>query len=159
MKLTSKPVFALVALLSFLTLEACGTIQKLSGKDKNPPDEFAVVKRPELIMPPEYNLTPPSPGEINPQELAASVETLRALFPDNPDITPEISRGEAALLRSIEAQSLSDVRSELTETDSNIVEKGTVLEDIIGIEERSGAPDGSSISHLSSDPVNEGGGL
>ena len=159
MKVTSKTVFAIISLLSFVTLEACGTVQKLAGRDKNPPDEFAVVKRPELIMPPEYNLSPPSPGEINPHELAASTETLRALFPDNPNITPQISKGEAALLRSIEAQSLSDVRSELTDPDSGIVEKGTVLEDIVGIEERSGAPDGSSISHLSSEPVNEGGGL
>jgi len=157
MKFASKPVIIATALLSFVALEACSTVNKLAGRDKNPPDEFAVVNRPELIMPPEYSLAPPAPGETNPQDLAASVETLRALFPDNPDVVPAISRGEAALLRSIEAQPLSDVRSELADEDPGVVEKGTIMEDIVGIEERSGSPDGSSITHLDSEPLNEGG--
>lgn len=157
MKVNLKPIVWIIVLLSFVSLEACSAVRKVSGKDKSPPDEFAVVKRPNLIVPPEYNLKPPTPGETSPQELAASAETLRALFPDNPNVKPEISRGEAALLRSIEAQSLSDVRTELTEQDPEVVEKGTVMEDIVGVEERSGSPDGSSITHLQSEPVNEGG--
>lgn len=141
-------------LLPIFTLGACGTIQNISGKSKNSPDEFAVVTQPPLIMPPDWTITPPAPGEAVPQRLASSVETLRALFPDDPDVIPQASLGEAALLRSIEARPLADVRSDL-HGETDITEKGTLLEDINSIDERTGSPDGTSIEHVSSEP--EGG--
>ena len=43
-------------------LSACGGSDSL-GYGKNAPDEFNVVKRPPLIMPPDYNLRPPGSGK------------------------------------------------------------------------------------------------
>lgn len=42
-------------------LAACGL-----GYNKNPPDEFNVVRRAPLILPPEFNLRPPSNNQTAP---------------------------------------------------------------------------------------------
>jgi len=134
-----------------LALGGCGTLKKISGKGKYAPDEFAVVTRPPLTLPPEYSLEPPAPGEPSPQDLASSVETLRALFPGREDVKPQVSLGEAALLRSIEARPLADVRPSVG-SETKTTEKGTLMEDIVTIDERENSPDGSSIEHVSSEP-------
>ena len=42
------------------------------------PDEFAVARNPELIVPPDFSLTPPSPGEADPgaDPRAAALQAL-----------------------------------------------------------------------------------
>lgn len=51
-----------------LTLTACGqgTVQSALGMGKRSPDEFSVVSRAPLILPPDYGLRPPGPGESGP---------------------------------------------------------------------------------------------
>ena len=149
-----RTVVSILFLIPMLTLGACGTLKQITGLAKNSPDEFAVVTSPPLILPPDYTLTPPEPGESRTQDLASSAETLRALFPNNPNITPEVSSGEQALLNSIEAQALSDVRSNINDG-TEVTQKGTLLEDIVELEEREDGPDGARIDHVSSEE--EGG--
>ncbi|MDX1974602.1 MAG: DUF3035 domain-containing protein [Rickettsiales bacterium] len=52
-------LFSLAGLLS-----ACsgGTVKETLGIDRKPPDEFRVVTRPPLSVPPEFNLRPPASG-------------------------------------------------------------------------------------------------
>ncbi len=52
-----------------LALSACagGSVQQALGMGKRSPDEFAVVSRAPLIMPPEFDLRPPEPGARGPQ--------------------------------------------------------------------------------------------
>jgi hypothetical protein len=52
----------------FLTLAGCarGTVQDALGMGKRSPDEFAVVSRAPLILPPDYGLRPPDPGQSRP---------------------------------------------------------------------------------------------
>ena len=45
---------------------------------------------------------------------------------------------------------LADIRSNVSDG-TEVVEKGTLLEDIVGIEEREDGPDGSSIDHIASE--------
>ena len=54
--------------LGALALSACagGSVQKTLGMGKQPPDEFAVVSRAPLIIPPDFNLRPPEPGATRP---------------------------------------------------------------------------------------------
>ena len=54
-----------VLVTMFLTLAGCGrgTVQDALGMGKRSPDEFAVVSRAPLILPPDYGLRPPDPGE------------------------------------------------------------------------------------------------
>ena len=51
-----------------LTLAGCGpgTVQGALGMGKRSPDEFAVVSRAPLILPPDYGLRPPAPGQSGP---------------------------------------------------------------------------------------------
>ena len=51
-----------------LILTSCGEAKKQLGFDKQAPDEFTVVTRAPLNMPPDYNLRPPQPGAPQPQD-------------------------------------------------------------------------------------------
>ena len=44
------------------------------------PDEFRVVRKAPLTVPPEYNLRPPTPGSARPQELAPDQQARVAVF-------------------------------------------------------------------------------
>lgn len=48
----------------------CGQFRDALGYDKDPPDEFQVVARAPLALPPNYDLRPPDPGADRPQELS-----------------------------------------------------------------------------------------
>ena len=63
---------ATLAALAALGLVAsgCGTLQRAVGASKVTPDEFRVVTKAPLVVPPEFALRPPAPGEPRPQELA-----------------------------------------------------------------------------------------
>lgn len=49
-------------------LAGCGQVRDALGYDKDPPDEFQVVARAPLALPPNYDLRPPEPGAARPQE-------------------------------------------------------------------------------------------
>lgn len=54
--------FAILGLALAPLLGACGggeTVQQALGYEQRGPDEMAVIKRPPLIVPPDYNLRPP----------------------------------------------------------------------------------------------------
>ena len=48
----------------------CGQVRDALGYDKDPPDEFQVVARAPLALPPNFDLRPPEPGADRPQELS-----------------------------------------------------------------------------------------
>lgn len=73
--------FARAALLSLALLtSACGGqgLGETLGFDRTAPDEFTVVSRPSLAVPPEFTLHPPKPGE--PPRGASAEETARTLL-------------------------------------------------------------------------------
>jgi hypothetical protein len=57
-----------VSIGTALLLAACarGTVPEMLGMGKRSPDEFAVASRAPLILPPDYGLRPPAPGESRP---------------------------------------------------------------------------------------------
>ena len=55
--------------LSGLGLAGCNSTAKALGMTKVVPDEFRVVTKAPLVVPPDYALRPPTPGEPRPQEL------------------------------------------------------------------------------------------
>jgi hypothetical protein len=61
-------VLGLTLCVGALGLQACSDIQSAIGNKKQSPDEFAVVARPPLSLPPNFALRPPTPGEPRPQE-------------------------------------------------------------------------------------------
>ncbi|MFQ5971378.1 MAG: DUF3035 domain-containing protein [Alphaproteobacteria bacterium] len=76
------PLGVAVALLvaSVLVLSACSGTKRAFGLEKTSPDEFQVVSRAPLSMPPDFSLRPPEPGKERPQELAASEQARQTVF-------------------------------------------------------------------------------
>jgi hypothetical protein len=62
-------------------LAGCGGTRKMLGLEKTSPDEFLVVKRAPLSLPPNYELRPPNPGERRPQERTVRSRAKDRLFP------------------------------------------------------------------------------
>jgi len=61
-------------------LAGCGNAKEELGLTRKPPDEFAVVKRAPLAMPPDYTLRPPQPGAPRPQEANVQEEARTVVF-------------------------------------------------------------------------------
>ena len=71
---------AAVLLLSAAGLGACNHAAGALGLNKTTPDEFRVVAKAPLVIPPEYDLRPPKPGEPRPQELQPETAARVALL-------------------------------------------------------------------------------
>lgn len=63
-----------------LLLQGCSNAKDRMGLTRTAPDEFKVVTRAPLSMPPEYRLAPPQPGAPRPQELDAHSAARQSLF-------------------------------------------------------------------------------
>ena len=93
----------LLAILAAFTLSACEGARDAIGIGKQSPDEFAVVTRAPLSMPPDFGLRPPRPGVERPQE-ATVKEAARDLLVKSTGSTAtrqtpvDASKGESALL-------------------------------------------------------------
>jgi hypothetical protein len=67
-----------------LALTACEQTRQSLGLDRVPPDEFAVVTRAPLSVPPGIDLQPPRPGAPRPQEPDTRDTASAVLFNDRP---------------------------------------------------------------------------
>ena len=78
-----------ISLLSLASLTACGSTGLF---DRDRPDEFAVSRQPPLVIPPDFTLTPPQPGQPRPQTGGLQQQTLEAMFggPQSRSITRDI---------------------------------------------------------------------
>lgn len=57
-----------VWIVALLALSACGgDVRESLGLTRESPDEFVVVSRPPLAVPPEFKLIPPEPGKQGPR--------------------------------------------------------------------------------------------
>ena len=61
-------LLALSGALAVTSLAGCESARETFGFAKTAPDEFAVVTRAPLVIPPEFGLRPPVPGAQRPQE-------------------------------------------------------------------------------------------
>jgi len=77
-----------------LSVSACGSASRAFGKQT--PDEFRVVARAPLVVPPDYALRPPSPGEPRPQELQPESAARTALLGQQEAVNR--SQGESILV-------------------------------------------------------------
>ena len=68
---------------ALLVLAACGgDTGRILGLEKTKPDEFAVVSRAPLTLPPDYGLRPPDPSGRRSQDLTPQLDAQRAVFGD-----------------------------------------------------------------------------
>lgn len=75
----STRVMCVVALTAATGLGGCQSASRAMGMAKVTPDEFRVVTKAPLVVPPEYALRPPAPGEPRPQELQPESAARAAL--------------------------------------------------------------------------------
>lgn len=68
------------ALIAATGLAGCQSASKALGMNKVTPDEFRVVTKAPLVVPPDYALRPPAPGEPRPQELQPESAARTALI-------------------------------------------------------------------------------
>jgi len=118
-------------LLVAATLAGCGTGGVLN---RARPDEFAVQRQAPLVVPPDFNLTPPAPGAPRPTEGTASEQALDALF-GGP--APRSQVETSALDRAGAAE--PGIRTAVGDPMTNTVAKGRVTRDIIAAPEGDGA--------------------
>ncbi len=61
-------------------LAGCTSTRKALGMTKVTPDEFRIVTKAPLVVPPDFALRPPAPGEPRPQELQPESAARGALL-------------------------------------------------------------------------------
>jgi hypothetical protein len=104
---------------SLASLAGCDTLRRDAGLTKQSPDEFAVVTKAPLIIPPNFNLQPPAPGAppLNQQDPTSSAQS--ALFASDTAMAAQnlqgsYSQGERMLLANAGVQNADPtIRAEL----------------------------------------------
>ncbi len=67
-----------------IALIGCQSIREAAGVMKSPPDEFAVVTKAPLVIPPDFNLKPPKPGAPPTNQFSPTDSAQTALTGDDP---------------------------------------------------------------------------
>lgn len=130
---------ALALVVSGATLlSACGGGGSLFNRDR--PDEMAVTRAAPLVVPPDFALTPPSPGAPRPQDSETGKQTLETLF------------GGPSARSSVETDTLNrsgtaaaSIRSTVGDPATQTVAKGQVVRDILAAPEGDGQAASASI--------------
>jgi len=111
-------------------LASCGSTGLLN---RERPDEFAVQRQAPLVVPPDFELVPPSPGAPRPSEGTASQQALEALFGG----PAQRSAIEAGALTSA-GEAAPGIRSSVGDTETFTVDKGATTQTIIAAPEGDG---------------------
>ena len=108
-----------------VSLIGCESVREAAGIVKEPPDEFAVVTKSPLVIPPDFNLRPPKPGAQPVNQVSPTDSAQAALFGEDPgtaaaqmpgNYSPEervilASSGGANADHAIRKQLASDLKS------------------------------------------------
>ena len=105
-----------------LSVAACGGLKL----ERDRPDEFAVQRQAPLVIPPDFDLTPPNPGAPRPTEGTAAQQALEALFGGE---APRSAIETSALRRAGEAE--VGIRTQVGDPQTYTVDKGTATRTII----------------------------
>ncbi len=93
--LRSTCLFAAFASAAMLAT-GCTSTSRALGLEKSAPNEFNILTKAPLIVPPEYNLRPPAVGASSAENNYSQRSAREALIGDIDDAAP--SRGEIALM-------------------------------------------------------------
>ncbi|KAF0115463.1 MAG: hypothetical protein FD163_1547 [Hyphomonadaceae bacterium] len=117
-----KNLVTAAALVALVTLGGCAGFKRAVGAERTTPDEFRVVTKAPLVIPPEFNLRPPRPGEARPLELRPDLQARNALF--GVQTGTQASAGEVALITQMGAQNADPrIRGVLDEEAQNVTHK------------------------------------
>lgn len=138
----------LLAVGAMLVATGCEQTKETLGLARKPPDEFTVVSRAPLSVPPGIELQPPQPGAVRPQEGTTQDVAKTVTFglqPTTPTVTNDqgkpLSPGEQALLVSAGAANIDpDIRSKVdAETASMVAANTRIVDSMLGLDVPQGA--------------------
>jgi hypothetical protein len=111
-----------LALLAAALLGGCqSTVQETFGIGKRAPDEFQIVRRQPLIIPPDSTLRPPRPGEAGPGTQSTAAQAREVLTGSaGPAGDGSLSSGEQALLSDARTTADPDIRRRLLEENTEL---------------------------------------
>src|SRR5690349_24393617 len=111
-----------LAAVAAVSVAGCGSLAT--------PDEFRVVRKAPLTVPPEFNLRPPAPGSSRPQELSTETQARVAVF--GVDTARDASEGEKAFIRAAGGDAVDrSVRSAVDYDNAQILRKSRNFTDAI----------------------------
>jgi hypothetical protein len=62
MSMKNGRVAVVAGICAALAVSGCESVREATGAAKTPPDEFTVLTKSPLVIPPDFNLRPPQPG-------------------------------------------------------------------------------------------------
>lgn len=125
----------LVCALAALPLSGCGGAKQAFGMGKVAPDEFTVVTKAPLVVPPDYSLRPPTPGMASLNYTPPGGRAEYALFGRDGDMSDNAqgyTTGEAAFLEvSGGASADPNIRQLINAETASLIEKESSIADSI----------------------------
>jgi hypothetical protein len=106
-----------------------GSLQRTFGLTRDAPDEFTVVTRAPLSMPPDFSIRPPQPGAPRPQEQSSRSQAESALVPEAAlgGAPAGVSPGQVALVRDAGGGAAPDIRQRVDqEANANTEDDGFI---------------------------------
>ena len=100
--------------IAVMAVTGCQNVKEQLGVGRHSPDEFTVVKRAPLTLPPDYNLRVPSTGSAPPAAIASN--QAKTIVLGEAGNTATQGSAEEQLLRKMGAQNArSDIRDVISE--------------------------------------------
>lgn len=135
MKMNNFLIFAAAAGVAAASLGGCAGAKRAFGMEKVAPDEFTVVTKAPLVLPPDYSLRPPQPGAPSPSYAEPNANAEYALFGREglSDNAQGYTGGEMTLLETTGGSAVnSDIRKVLNSETASLVDKDeTIAEKIL----------------------------
>jgi len=110
-------------------LIGCQSIHALTSITKHSPDEFAVLAKAPLVIPPDFNLRPPQPGIASRYEEDPAVQAQKLLYPQSASIKvaslgETYSDGEKLLLSKSNALNTNPDIRRIISADAGLEDQG-----------------------------------
>lgn len=104
-------------------------------KNRKSPDEFRVTRLAPLVVPPDFALVPPAAGSPQAQAADSSTQALQAMF-GGP--APRSTTEARAIDAAGGARAQPGIRSNVGDTQTDVVDKGSTTRDILAAPEGDG---------------------
>jgi len=122
MKRMSSRVWVLAVAAASISVSGCATVARQLGFSNSAPDEFRVVTKAPLTIPPDYNIRPPAPGEVNPDAVSPGRAARVAGFGEQ--VGQAASEGEKLFVRRAGAAAVDPgIRALLDREEGDIARK------------------------------------
>ncbi len=111
-----------LAVIGAVALSGCSDTRRAIGLDRATPDEFAVVSRAPLSMPPDLALARPRPGAARPQEPTASQRAASSVFGSAAGrMSDGATEGQRAIVAQAGAKGIDpDIRTKVDEETTSL---------------------------------------